>query len=129
MMGDMGGVIVMTSISGLGSSQMSQILAQQIISAADATDNGSDGAISKTEFADVLKSVASSSSVNMDDLFAKIDINGDGSISLDELSLYLEETKPKQPPPPPPADILGLLLGQTNATTQSATGSTVNVAA
>jgi hypothetical protein len=68
------------------------------------TDSNSDGAISKTEFKDIIAKALSrtdgaSSDPDLEMLFSKIDKDQDGSISKEEFSAFIEHQK--YPPPPP----------------------------
>ncbi len=90
----------MTSIDGVSSNLLISSVAQEILKTSDAN---SDGKVSTTEFSDMLqKLLSSSSSIDTSKLIAKIDTNGDGEISKDELIAFMEGNKPRHAPPPPP---------------------------
>lgn len=116
-------------------------------------DSDGDGAISQTELSDGAKSLFDQLRAQLmtsanetsepkpvekpssEDLFAKIDVNGDGSIDQDELGSFMEAN----PPPPPPGEGRGhggglfakieSLLDQyrATATTESETSSVLSL--
>ena len=97
----------MSSVSAIGgssdawASMRSQMQAKMFAKA----DGNSDGGVDKTELknmlSDVSKMTGKSVGGNIDDTFSKMDVNGDGKLSSDELGKGMESI---MPPPPSTMD-------------------------
>lgn len=89
-------------------------------------DGNSDGAISKSEFQDKL-GAGGTNLANADKVFGKLDKDGDGALSLDELSVVMKGKGHHHPPPfegQGNADaVMRGLQGASTATTQNSDGS------
>ena len=90
--------------SGFGSMNTSMIR-QMMEQRFNRDDTDGNGTLDKTEFQSVANKIAERTGVtqNVDDLFAAIDTDSDGALTLDEMISSRPQGTPPPPPPPPPA--------------------------
>ena len=126
-----------SEISSVGSSSFLASISQDFIKTAD---TNSDGKVTTDEFSKLLASMLSSSSISSavdtsklaTELASKIDTDGNGEISKDELTAFLESNKPKHAHHAPPPDmmigmLLNALMANSNQNSSATTGTSSSV--